>query len=89
MPRPVLRIAEEFSIGLSHIYSEKLLQRIRSTLELLPALPEMGSPNVRQSLIDRYGINVRMIPVSTFVIVYRYENDAIDVLALVCGPTIR
>ena len=89
MPKAALRIADEFIIGLAQVYSEPLLRRIRKIVESLPDLPEVGSPNTRQSLIDLYGPNIRKIPVSTFVIVYRYEDATVDVLALVYGPSIR
>lgn len=88
MPEVQLRIADEFSAGLAQIYSEKLLKRIRQTLQTLVELPEIGSANVRQSLVDRYGPGLRKIPVSTFVIVYHFENNTIDVLALVYGPSV-
>lgn len=88
MPNAALHISDEFSQGLAGIYSDSLLQRIRKNVELLAETPELGSPNVRQSLIDLYGDNIRKIPVSTFVIVYRYEGGVVDVLALVHGPSV-
>ena len=88
MPKAQLRIAEEFSAALAQIYSDKLLARIRKNVEALAELPEIGSTNVRKSLTDLYGPNIRKIPISTFVIIYRYENNIVDILALVYGPTI-
>lgn len=83
-----LRIADEFVYALSEIYSERVLGQISNLLELLSENPEMGSSDVRESLSRVYGPNLRKLPVSTFVIVYRYENDVVDVLALVYGPTV-
>ncbi len=88
MPKPRLRIAEEFSYALAGIYSQRVLSQIKKLLELLCDNPEMGSKNVRESVRKIYGDDLRMIPVSKFVIVYRYSSDTIDVLALVYGPTI-
>lgn len=85
---PELRIADEFTFSLAGIYSERLLDHIRNILGLLRDNPELGSRNVRQSLIDRYGEGIRKIPVSTFVIVYRITEDHVDILALVYGPSI-
>lgn len=87
MPKK-LRIADEFTYALAGIYSQPLLDRIRNILSLLPDNPELGSSNVRQSLIDCYGEGIRKFPVSTFVIVYRISGDFVDVLALVYGPAI-
>lgn len=87
MPKK-LRIADEFVCALAGIYSESLLDRIHNLLTLLPGNPELGSANVRESLVKRYGTDLRKIPISTFVIVYRIEGEHIDVLALVYGPSI-
>ena len=87
MPKQ-LRIADEFVYALSSIYSQRVLDHIENLLSLLPENPEIGSANVRQSLIDRYGEGVRKLPVSTFVIVYRISGKFVDVLALVYGPSI-
>lgn len=84
-----LRIADEFVEGLAGIYSPQLLERIRRMLETLRQSPEIGSPNVRQSLIAQYGEDLRKIPVSTFVIVYRFDGETVDVLSLLYGPAIR
>ena len=87
MPKK-LRIADEFTYALASIYSQRLLDHIRNLLSLLSDNPELGSSHVRQSLVDRYGVGIRKIPVSTFVIVYRIADDSVDVLALVYGPSI-
>ncbi|MGN0286115.1 MAG: type II toxin-antitoxin system RelE/ParE family toxin [Atopobiaceae bacterium] len=83
-----LRIAEEFSEGLSTIHSTRVLQRIRSLLELLSTQPQIGSPDVRPVLTVRYGAGLRKLAVSTFVIIYRLDGQTIDVLAIVYGPSI-
>lgn len=87
MPKK-LRLADEFTYALGSIYSQRVLDHIQNLLSLLPDNPDLGSRNVRQSLIDRYGTGIRKIPVSTFVIVYRVSGDFIDILALVYGPSI-
>ena len=87
MPKK-LRIADEFTHGLARVYSDRVLDHVRNLVSLLPDNPELGSANVRQSLIDRYGEGIRKIPVSNFVIVYRVSGDYVDVLALVYGPSI-
>ena len=89
MPKVRVRIADEFLYGLAGIFSERVLDQIRKNVGLLADFPELGSTNVRASLVERYGSNIRKIAISTFVLVYRYENDVVDVLALVYGPSIR
>ena len=48
----------------------------------------MGSTDVRDSLIRQYGVGLRKLSVSTFVIVYRFDDEVVDVLALEYGPHI-
>lgn len=83
-----IRISEESIGGLSTIYSERVLEQIANLLDLLKISPEIGSPRVRASLSKRYGDKLRKLPVSTFVIVYRFDGEVVDVLALVHGPTV-
>ncbi|MBQ9001931.1 MAG: type II toxin-antitoxin system RelE/ParE family toxin [Eggerthellaceae bacterium] len=87
MPKE-LRIADEFAYALAGIYPERVLDHIRNLLSLLPDNPEIGSTNVRRSLVDRYGSGIRKLAVSSFVIVYRVSDYYVDVLALVYGPSI-
>lgn len=88
MPSAQLRIAEEFSVSLAEIYSDNALSRIESAVRNLAQFPEMGSPRVRRCLVELYGDGLRQIPVSTLLIVYRYDGRTVDVLALVYGPAV-
>ena len=88
MPKAELRVSEEFSAGLAEIYSTRLLDRIERAVRSLAEFPEMGSPLVRRSVTDQYGEDLRQIPVSTFLLIYRYDGRTVDVLALVYGPTV-
>lgn len=84
-----LRLTDEFVKSLAGIYSTKVLSEIRNILEILTAAPEIGSRNVRPALCEQFGNDIRKIPVSRFVIVYRIVNSEIRVLGLVYGPSIR
>lgn len=88
MPSAQLRIAEEFSVSLAEIYSDNAFSRIESAVRNLAQFPEMGSPRVRRCLVELYGDGLRQIPVSTLLIVYRYDGRTVDVLALVYGPAV-
>lgn len=88
MPRAGLRIAEEFSDALAEIYSDRILSRLEQAVSNLADFPEVGSPRVRRCLSERYGEGLRQVPVSTFLIVYRYDGQTVDVLALVYGPRV-
>lgn len=88
MPSAQLRIADEFLEGLADVYSDRVLARVRMALEGLRVFPEMGSPLVRRSVVNLYGEGLRQIPISSFLIVYRYDGEFVDVLALVYGPSV-
>lgn len=88
MPSAQLRIADEFLEGLADVYSDRVLARVRMALEGLRAFPEMGSPLVRRSVVNLYGEGLRQIPISSFLIVYRYDGEFVDVPALVYGPSV-
>lgn len=88
MPDVTLRLADEFVESLAGIYSTRLLERIKSLVTSIATFPELGSPMVRKSLVARYGDKLRHIAVAQFVIVYRYADNVLDVLALVYGPRI-
>ncbi|MDO4291265.1 MAG: type II toxin-antitoxin system RelE/ParE family toxin [Eggerthellaceae bacterium] len=87
--RVEVRIADEFVEGLAAVYSERVLDQIANILNLLQTSPEIGSTQVRPCLTELYGANLRKFPVSTFVIVYRFVGNVVDVLALVYGPTVH
>lgn len=93
MPMATLRIADEFNEDLALIYSGTLLNRIHTVLnQLLNQLlqfPDMGSPNVRPSLIQQYGEGIRTLSLSSFVLVYRHRDEVVDVPALIHGPRIQ
>lgn len=85
---PKARIADEFSSALAEIWSERLLLRIERAVRGLAEHPETGSPLVRSSLTKQYGDSLRQVPISTLLIVYRYDGTTVDVLALVYGPSV-
>lgn len=83
-----IRIAEEFINGLATIYSPRIFEQIERTIDLLRTSPELGSTQVRPCLTKQYGKKLRKIPLSTFVIVYRFDGTTVDMLALVHGPAV-
>lgn len=89
MPRAELRIADEFVYDIAGITSQRLLAEIHDAVSLLADNPKMGSPNIRNSLRVAFGGGIRKLVVSPFVIIYRYQDGIVDVLACVYGPRVR
>ena len=84
-----IRLSDEFVEGLARIWSERVLDHIKLLIKLLPANPELGSPHVRQSLKKHYGEGLHKLTASSYIIVYRFDGEVVDVLAVVYGPNVR
>ena len=84
-----MRISEEFSQGLAAIWSTRVLDHIKRVVATIATQPELGSTDVRESLTRLYGKGIRKFAVSTFVIVYRFDGETVDFLALVYGPGVK
>ena len=86
-----IRYADTFIEGVADIYSDTVLATLDKRLEAIESFPELGSSNVRPSLIERYGTGIRKLPVPPFVIMYRYDkqSDTLDFLALPYEKTIQ
>ncbi len=82
---PEIRYAEQFIDDARSIRLAKKRQEVRHRIEQLADFPELGSPNLPASIVERYGANVRKLVVNPFIVVYEidWEADAIDVLALI------
>ena len=80
-----LRYADAFVREASAIRLASKRQELRSRIEMLVELPQMGSSNLPQSIIEQYGPNVRKLVVSPFIVVYEInlESSTVDVLGLV------
>ncbi len=87
-PQTPLRITDEFNAGLAEVQSDKALARIYDLITLLSKYPDYGSPEARRPLSRRYGAGLRKIVAAPYVIVYRHADDAVEVLALVYGPSV-
>lgn len=83
-----IRLSEEFIEGLARVWLPRVLDHIQGIVSLLPTNPELGSPDVLESLSRHYGPNLRKLHVSRFVMVYRFDGAVVDALALEYGPRI-
>ncbi len=77
-----------FAEQLHEVFSKTAYQKIRRRILTLAQFPSIGSPIPRASLVERFGSGIRISPVAGFVIIYRENDDSIELLALVFGPTI-
>lgn len=90
-PMSSVRYTDTFIDGIASIHSEPLLEQLDRRLVAIESFPGLGSSDVRQSLIERYGAGNRKFPVPPFAIIYRYDEqaDLIGFLALPYEKTVR
>ncbi|MEG1561338.1 MAG: hypothetical protein RR323_02920 [Raoultibacter sp.] len=85
MSKIELRITAEFVEDTTHIYSERVFNRVYDDIDKLRFVSELGSRNVPSSVLQRYGEKARKLVMSSFDIIYTYDKSAniIEVKALV------
>jgi plasmid stabilization system protein ParE len=83
-----IRYSERSIKDVAAIYSSKVQKELDSVLQSLEKFPELGSSQVRNSLKAVFESDLRKMPVSNFLIIYRYTEQTVDILALVYGPTV-
>lgn len=70
-----LVVTENFENGLQKIYSNKLLDKIQNALKQIQTIPDISAANVPDSILKKWGDNVRILPVNPFDIVYTYNRQ--------------
>lgn len=80
-----LWISGGFKGDLTQIRTDALLEAVFDTLEMLEAIPTLGSTNVPTSIKEKHGSNVRKLVVGPFDVIYEYDksDDHIKVAGLV------
>ena len=73
---PEIRHTEQFIEDAKSIRLASKRQGVRRCIERLADLPEARSKRLPDSLVERYGANVRMLVVSSFVVAYEIDADA-------------
>lgn len=83
MPR--LEFSERFANDLALVESERLEARILANLDNIEMFGEFGSPNIPDSIAERFGGGIRKVAVNPFDLIYTYypELDLVRVEALV------
>lgn len=83
--------AERFADDVAGIYSDRVLDLLDRRLAAIETHPEIGNPNIRQSLTEQFGPTLRTFPVPPFTIVYRFDKmrDRLEFLALPYDKTVR
>ena len=94
MPQARVLHTAEFSRWLRVVPSARVRERIRRLEESLTEFPDMGSPQMRRSLIVRYrdrtyGGNLRKVAVGGYVIIYAHKDDEVIILGVLSERAVR
>lgn len=83
MPRVV--VSDDFIDSAAALYSDRVFNEVFHFLDLLETTPEIGSTNLPERILRRFGDNCRKIVVDPFDILYRYdpETDTVYVAELI------
>ncbi len=78
--------SEAFVEGMLKVRLESKRNEIFEKIELLAFVPEMGSRILPESVVRRFGREVRKVVIDPFDIIYRYfpEEDLVFVEGLLC-----
>ena len=82
---PELRYTEQFIEDASSIRLDSKRREVRRRIEQLLDFPEIGSANLPDSIVKRFGSDVRKLIIDPFIVVYEFDRtaDAVNILALI------
>lgn len=68
-----LILTRNFTDDLRTIYSNALLDKIEKALSRIQTIPDISSSNVPESIKQKWGDTVRILPVNPFDIIYTFH----------------
>ncbi len=66
---------DAFIGDMAKVYSEKVRNGIFNSIDLLPVVPILGSTDLPEYIIRKYGSSVRKMPISPFLVIYKILDD--------------
>lgn len=88
MPRVKVLHEIAYEDMLFEMLSDRQIDLVEAAEKNLATFPDMGSPLVRDSLVARFGPNLRKIVVDGYVLIYRHDKDAVRMLAALPGKVV-
>lgn len=77
---------EPFLDEMAQVTSDRICNNIFDSIDKLPSVPNLGSQNLPQAIIDKYGRAVRKLVVKPFLVIYKeLDNGDFLVLGLMYG----
>ena len=76
-----IHYSDEFLAIMDEVEANKTVEHIGKTIGQLQAFPSMGNPRPRQALRKRYGEDIRTMPVEQYLLVYKYDDEALKIIS--------
>lgn len=90
MPKKLrIRYHDEFLAMMDEVPSNSTVELIGKTIGRLQVFPDSGSGQVRPSVRDRYGDDIRTVAVDGYLLVYRHNAEVLELIALVWGALVK
>ena len=79
---------DSFVDQLSQVSSDRVRNAIFDSIDRLVSVPVLGSTNLPQAIVDKYGTEVRKLVVKPFLVIYKELPDGnLLILGLMYGRT--
>lgn len=92
MTRPLEPVfSDEFAVRLAEVDDvlPKTGIHARKLIRQLQSFPDMGNARPRKMLRDRYGADIRTMPVDHYLLVYRHDDTTLTIVSLVWAASIK
>lgn len=67
--------ADSFFEEMAQVETKRVRDNVMEATELLAVIPEMGSTNLPESIVSKYGHDVRKLVAPPFLVLYKLLDD--------------
>ncbi|MEE1158558.1 MAG: type II toxin-antitoxin system RelE/ParE family toxin [Atopobiaceae bacterium] len=83
-----MQYSDQFLSQMDEVQSDDTVEHVGRIIGQLQAFPDMGNPRPRQTLRNRYGEDIRTMPVEHYLLVYKHD-EVLKIIALVWATSIK
>ncbi|MDO4796885.1 MAG: type II toxin-antitoxin system RelE/ParE family toxin [Coriobacteriales bacterium] len=84
-----IRYTDEFLAITEELPLDKTIEHAGKVFRQLQTFPDMGNARPRKMLRDRYGADIRTMPVDHYLLVYRHDDATLTIVSLVWAAPIK
>lgn len=83
-----MQYSDQFLSQMDEVQSDDTVEHVGRIIGQLQAFPDMGNPRPRQTLRNRYGEDIRTMPVEHYLLVYKHD-EVLKIIVLVWAASIK